>query len=503
MTLNAFWTEYNKQQIFVSLSFIFMGLMMAKMLNMLMVKIVMARPICEHLNVALANVSWRNVVSMSNVPLLEDLTLYEFYRLQHTDDCRKLENLNSVLMHWSAILTDLPLELLTNIVLSVFGLYENDIPTSLYNDLRQSCHSLKNAVDSIPKCVSVDVDLVRDHRDLVTDQPAPGRQQSIHKTLSLMTKNFWMVDVLKNYKMVTAPRLIDSSNTTGRIQSTMGEYADSVSSSQSTFLSVAECKMKVTHYAMANQDPIQFVNLIKQFVGFTVLQGVFTTYKYEIVFREVDLCEYRTDSAQAINNMRKCLQSFVPKKVTLDSPDLDLLQNLTQSSLGLKIHTEVTNPLENLLPLSQLNYCLQQLEIDGFITSYEGLDHLTELTHLSVYPDQPDSDILECLNESNIDLSILKNLSYLHLQSVEPNMDDFLSLNKLLPSLSGFGVINLNNKPHDLIVSQTVRDTLPKNCNLERLLELRVSVRVLSSVTFTSLIEAMVNVFTGVKKNEY
>ncbi|KAJ3312222.1 hypothetical protein HDU76_002920 [Blyttiomyces sp. JEL0837] len=279
--------------------------------------------------------------------------------------------------------------------------------------------------------------------------------------------------------MVTAPRLIGSSAITG---------------ANSTFLSVAECKMKVTHYAMANHDTISFVNLIKQFVCFSILQGNFATSKYEILFRNVNLREYANDSALGLKNIQRCFHSFIPN---LDSSDLVLLQNLNQSYLNLDIFIEDTNPLEKLLPLSQFKDSLRTLEIIGRIDGYEGLDHLTGLSHLSIFNND---NIIDCMDRSNIRLSRLANLSYLDLNDDGLNMDDFLTINAMLPSLKSFSIINLDNKPYDLLVSQARQKTIPSNCNLQRIQLLRVSIHVLSSVSFAALIDAMISVFTGVKK---
>ncbi|KAJ3320779.1 hypothetical protein HDU76_000231 [Blyttiomyces sp. JEL0837] len=79
-------------------------------------------------------------------------------------------------------------------------------------------------------------------------------------------------------------------------------------------------------------------------------------------------------------------------------------------------------------------------------------------------------------------------------------MDEFLTLNALLPSLRTFGTIDLCQNPHDLVVSRQLEQTIPQRCSLQRIKALRVLVNVLNETSFAALIEAMVHSFTGVKR---
>ncbi|KAJ3327804.1 hypothetical protein HDU76_011097 [Blyttiomyces sp. JEL0837] len=307
-----------------------------------------------------------------------------------------------------------------------------------------------------------------------------------------MTKVFQIQQIKKQYEWVTAARSTSSSSSEDVLTA---KPKQDLRSKPRLFLSVAVCDIKLGWSMAREQDPVILLNLIKHFVGMTVLGG-----RYRPVDNEVVCCRLTLDNWDGgceSNNITKFVSALIPRAIQLNTYEtLFTIRDLSQSVLDLKL--DFWGSIPNFVSFSHLAGCLRKLDILCDVQRYELLDSLIHLTHLTV--SDHNGKLVNQMISNEVDLARLKNLVFVESIYGLTNMDDFLTLNALLPSLTTFGSIDLCQNPYVLVVSHEHQQQIPQSCNLGRIEALGVLVQVLNEPTFAALIEAMVHSFTGVKR---
>ncbi|KAJ3290468.1 hypothetical protein HDU76_007388 [Blyttiomyces sp. JEL0837] len=204
-------------------------------------------------------------------------------------------------------LTNLPLELRRNIVLLCFHSSKGQIPQSLYNYIRESCKSMKEAVDSIPKCISINLSLFSENTyNYVMKQQ--------HEEVTINNRMFRIVKETKQYEMVMQATKVMTSTSSSTSSTSLNNI---INKQTRSFLSVAVCDVSINTTVIAEQAPNDLTNLLNMFVGMTVLRETFNLLKWELVWNElaVQMMGYVDENvAGAIKliKIRKFISGLIP-----------------------------------------------------------------------------------------------------------------------------------------------------------------------------------------------
>ncbi|KAJ3327805.1 hypothetical protein HDU76_011098 [Blyttiomyces sp. JEL0837] len=376
--------------------------------------------------------------------------------------------------HHLSILTDLPLNVLITIVLCIFDiadLHEGKDDVT-FNSLRNSCRSLRQAVDATPKCVLVDVNVARNK----TVNPNSPKEKE--DTVNLMERSF-------------------------RIKYAPGQKYKTIMTPKATAKADTACSTTVVtrdvHIGIRKTPAYLSIDCC------SVEKPSLKTVHYDVIFRDVSFGRGVDGfSEEATNtNSKQFMSILVPARVTCKDEYLHLFSELSQSRLHLALSSTRKPYHADFTSVSHFADCLWKLEMADSVFSLNGLDKLVHLTDLSFSPRKKDEDFRDIIERNEIDISKLNKLSFLYIPRdsiAKYSMGTFLAFNSKIPSLKGFGVIDLGENPHDLIMSHKDQQRLPPNCQLDRYQVLRVAVRHFGTLQFGALIEALVHSFTGVRR---